>query len=613
MDCKDKIVDISGYNNQQLTELADELREQIISVCASNGGHIAPSLGTVELTLALLKVFNPAEVPMVWDVGHQSYAYKILTGRKDRFHTLRKLGGISGFNNIFESEYDAFSVGHSSTSISAALGLAVAHPERKAIAIIGDGALTGGMAFEGINHIGDLKPSNLIVILNDNQMSISPNVGGLQKALTDFLVSKSYNFLKKEAYDLSKFLPGNIRNTLLHGSRKMEESLLNIFSKNIFFEDFGFNYIGPVNGHNMPHLIKVLSKIDANVNGPVLLHVITKKGKGFSFAEKDPEIFHGIAPFNRETGEILQVSKRSFASVLGDELERLATAKNDVCAVVAAMCKGVGLDRFSKKFPDRFYDVGIAEQHAVTFAAGLARGGKKPFVAIYSTFLQRAFDQLVHDVAMQKLPVVLCLDRAGLVGADGATHHGVFDLAYLKMIPNFVVLAPFCEKEFVEMLNWAADYCDGPVAIRYPRGDVPDDKFAEFVLGKAVVDRAGSAVAICSVGNSLTDARELVDIMHKDGIDAKILHYNCIKPFDYTALDTALSENISEFITMEDGVLFGGFGETVSDYLCGKRAKVFKFGYGDEFVPHGTVDELKNKLGLKPRQIYKKFLQGRKM
>ena len=613
MDCKEQAIDISGYSEQDLTKLAEELREQIISVCASNGGHIAPSLGTVELTLALLKVFNPAEVPMVWDVGHQSYAYKILTGRKDRFHTLRKLGGISGFNNIFESDYDAFSVGHSSTSISAALGLAVAHPEHKTIAIIGDGALTGGMAFEGINHIGDLKPSNLIVILNDNQMSISPNVGGMHRALTDFLVSKSYNFLKKEIYDLSKFLPGNIRSTLLQCSRKMEESLLNMFSKNIFFEDFGFNYVGPVNGHNLPHLIKILSKIDANVTGPVLLHVITKKGKGYSFAEKDPESFHGIAPFNQETGEILQASKRSFGNVLGDELEKIASEKENVCAVVAAMSKGVGLDRFAKKFPERFYDVGIAEQHAVTFAAGLARGGKKPFVAIYSTFLQRAFDQLVHDVAMQKLPVVICLDRAGLVGADGATHHGVFDLAYLKMIPNFVVLTPFCEKEFVEMLDWAADYCDGPVAIRYSRGDVPTDKFEKFALGKAVVEAEGTEVAICSVGNSLTDARALAEFMTKDGIKPKILHYNCIKPFDYKILDETLSEGIREFITIEDGVLAGGFGETISGYLCGKDAKVFKFGYADEFVPHGTVSELKDKLGLMPRQIYKKFLQGRKM
>ena len=322
-----KAIDLSGYDLRQLEGLAAELREQIIDVCATNGGHLAPSLGTVELTLALLKVFDVEKTPIVWDVGHQSYAYKILTGRKQRFHTLRQFGGLSGFNNIFESDYDAFSVGHSSTSISAALGLATAYPQKKVVAVIGDGALTGGMAFEAINHAGHLKPSNLVVILNDNQMSISPNVGGVQKALTNFLVSKTYNFFKKEAYDLSKLLPENIRKTLLQGSKKMEESLLNIFSKSIFFEDFGFTYIGPVNGHNLAQLVKLLAKVDANVVGPVLVHAITQKGKGYQFAEADPQRFHGVSPFYIKSGKSKKSSELGYGSVLGQRFAGAGKAK----------------------------------------------------------------------------------------------------------------------------------------------------------------------------------------------------------------------------------------------------------------------------------------------
>ncbi len=608
-----RATDLAGYDVKQLEKLAQELREQIIQVCASNGGHLAPSLGTVELTLALLKVFDPKKTPIVWDVGHQSYAYKILTGRKQRFHTLRQFGGISGFNNIFESEYDAFSVGHSSTSISAALGLARAYPNEKVVAVIGDGALTGGMAFEAINHAGQIRPENLIVVLNDNQMSISPNVGGVQKALTNFLVSKSYNFFKKEAHDLSKLLPENIRKTLLHGSKKMEESLLNIFSKSIFFEDFGFTYIGPVNGHNLAQLVKLLTKIDANVKGPVLVHTITQKGKGYEFAEKDPQRFHGVSPFEIASGKAKKGSERGYGSVLGESLYELAQERDDVCAVVAAMTQGVGLEKFSQDFAERFYDVGIAEQHAVTFAAGLARGGKKVFVAIYSTFMQRAFDQMIHDVAMQKLPIVVCLDRAGLVGADGATHHGVFDLAFLRMIPGLVVLAPASGQELGQMLQWAAECKDAPVAIRYPRGKALSEDFGEFVLGRAKREGDGKQVGICAIGAALADARQLAEIMQKDGVGVRILRYNCLKPFDAKILQEAVKDGVREFITLEDGVACGGFGSCVSEHLCCQNVRVMNFGYPDEFVPHGTVDELKNSLGLKPSQIYKKYLQGREV
>ena len=383
-------------------------------------------------------MFDVEKTPIVWDVGHQSYAYKILTGRKQRFHTLRQFGGLSGFNNIFESDYDAFSVGHSSTSISAALGLATAYPQKKVVAVIGDGALTGGMAFEAINHAGHLKPSNLVVILNDNQMSISPNVGGVQKALTNFLVSKTYNFFKKEAYDLSKLLPENIRKTLLQGSKKMEESLLNIFSKSIFFEDFGFTYIGPVNGHNLAQLVKLLAKVDANVVGPVLVHAITQKGKGYQFAEADPQRFHGVSPFYIKSGKSKKSSELGYGAVLGQSLRELAKQNSKICAVVAAMTQGVGLDEFARDFPERFYDVGIAEQHALTFASGLARGGKKVFVAIYSTFMQRAFDQMA-------LTKSTCASKANKIGVASAVGEP------LAMFPPIV--AVFCSSGEAKLTN----------------------------------------------------------------------------------------------------------------------------------------------------------------
>jgi len=437
--------DVRKLSLEQLAVLACEVRQRIIEVTAKTGGHLAPSLGATDIAVALLKVFDPLKNRIVWDVGHQSYAYKILTGRNDRFDTLRQLDGISGFNNIFESEYDGFSVGHSSTSISAALGITVAEDLRglpvKTIAVIGDGALTGGMSFEALNHAGHLQ-KELIVILNDNTMSISKNVGGLQNYLSSMMVSKSYNSLKKQIWELSEnHLPTKIRRTFLHGAQKLEESLLNIMVPNIIFEDLGFKYVGPIDGHDMPRLVRIFNNVKNNMIGPVLIHTVTQKGKGCSFAEKNCTKYHGIGPYQENTGESLSSKDKSYSQVFGDYLCALAEDNEDIVAITAAMSDGTGLKPFEKKYPKRFYDVGIAEQHSVTFAGGLAVRGFKPFVAIYSTFMQRALDQVIHDVALQKLPVVFCLDRAGIVGEDGATHHGNFDLSYFNFVPDLVVMA----------------------------------------------------------------------------------------------------------------------------------------------------------------------------
>jgi len=597
--------DIREYNVSQLETLAKKLRSRIVQVCAKNGGHLAPSLGTVDLTLAILKIFDPLKNPIVWDVGHQSYAYKILTGRNKNFDTLRQFNGISGFNNIFESPYDAFSVGHSSTSVSAALGIS-ATTTQKTVAIIGDGALTSGMSFEGINNAGHLQKNNLIVILNDNEMSISKNVGALQKTLTNFLVSKAFNFFKKEVYDISNIMPENVRKLIIGSSRWLEGGFLRFFGENTFFKDLGFNYVGPVNGHNIPQLIKLLSKINKNVSGPVLLHVITQKGKGYKFSEANPSKFHGIAPFDIATGEVLGKSQKTYAKVFGQELMKLASKNKNIYAIVAAMTDGVGLAQFAQKYPKQFFDVGIAEQHAVTFAAGLAVRGKKPFVAIYSTFAQRAFDQIIHDVAMQKLPVVFCLDRAGLVGEDGATHHGVFDLSYLSLIPNLIILTPSCESEFTQMLVFAAAYTKGPIAIRYSRGKIDSRKAEKFALNEVEIVEKGEEIAICTIGTALFDGKKLLKLLFQDGHKPSLINFRALKPLDKKALEK-IREKFRCVITIEENVLMGGFGEKIASNLINNDIKVYSFGFEDKFVLHGEIEKLKEQLGLLPKQIYKKL------
>jgi 1-deoxy-D-xylulose-5-phosphate synthase len=601
--------DVRKLSLEQLAVLACEVRQRIIEVTAKTGGHLAPSLGATDIAVALLKVFDPLKNRIVWDVGHQSYAYKILTGRNDRFDTLRQLDGISGFNNIFESEYDGFSVGHSSTSISAALGITVAEDLRglpvKTIAVIGDGALTGGMSFEALNHAGHLQ-KELIVILNDNTMSISKNVGGLQNYLSSMMVSKSYNSLKKQIWELSEnHLPTKIRRTFLHGAQKLEESLLNIMVPNIIFEDLGFKYVGPIDGHDMPRLVRIFNNVKNNMIGPVLIHTVTQKGKGCSFAEKNCTKYHGIGPYQENTGESLSSKDKSYSQVFGDYLCALAEDNEDIVAITAAMSDGTGLKPFEKKYPKRFYDVGIAEQHSVTFAGGLAVRGFKPFVAIYSTFMQRALDQVIHDVALQKLPVVFCLDRAGIVGEDGATHHGNFDLSYFNFVPDLVVMAPTTGDELMAMMKFAADYSAGPVSIRYPRGKalVTNNAVEAVELGKSEIVKEGDRVAIMGIGSGFRIAEEIADRLADQGLKPWLINARFLKPLDISLLKR-LQKNTEYIITIEENALIGGFGSVVSSFYSSTPIKVLSYGLPDKFIPHGSTDELKEMFSLTPDAIF---------
>ncbi len=602
--------DVRRLSLAELKMLAQDVRERILEVTAKNGGHLAPSLGAVEIAVALLRVFNPRRDRVVWDVGHQSYAWKILTGRNDRFDTLRQFGGISGFNNIFESEYDAFGVGHSSTSISAALGINVADEmmgrKGRTIAVIGDGALTGGMSFEAINHCGHLQ-KNLIVILNDNAMSISKNVGALQSYMANILVSKTYNTLKERVWDLSHTLPTNIRRRFITGAQKLEESLINILVPNIIFEDLGFKYVGPIDGHDLPRLAHIFNKARHNIVGPVLIHVVTQKGKGCDFAENNARVFHGVGPYEEKTGASLSKKGQSYSGVFGDKLCELAAEHKNVAAITAAMTDGTGLTEFARKYPDRFFDVGIAEQHAVTFAGGLAVRGVKPFVAIYSTFLQRALDQIIHDIALQKLPVVFCLDRAGLVGDDGATHHGVFDLSYLRLIPNLQILSPCCAEELESMMDYAMHYDDGPIAIRYPRGNARLCEMEHPIIesGKWEIVREGEKVAFIGTGKGMIDAVEVAELFG-DAIKPWLINARFVKPMD-TALLDELKKKVDYIVTIEDGSLEGGFGQAVQAYFNGSGVMVHTFGIPDRFVTHGRVDQLKEMLGITPQQIHQKL------
>lgn len=512
---------------EELVTLAKEVRQRIVDVVSKTGGHVAPSLGAVEIAIALLNIFDLDRDKVVWDVGHQSYAWKILTGRNDRFETLRSLDGISGFTNRDESPYDAFSTGHSSTSISAALGLSCASRllnEKRAhhIAVIGDGALTGGMSFEALNHAGHLQPDRFIVILNDNAMSISKNVGGLQQYMARMMASRSYNTLKQQVWELSQSLPENIRRRFIYGAQKLEESMMNILVPNIIFEDLGFKYVGPLDGHDLSKLTPIFKRVRDNMVGPVLIHVVTQKGKGYSPAEKNASLFHGVGPFESSSGKQVCSGKESWSEVFGNSLCRLAEKRDNVVAITAAMSAGTGLSTFESRFPDRFFDVGIAEQHAVTLAAGMACRGIKPFVAIYSTFMQRALDQVIHDVALPRLPVVFCIDRAGLVGEDGATHHGAFDISFLSSVPGLIILAPSSAEELDAMLSWAASYQDGPIAIRYPRGTAfcSGSVIDEFMPGKAKLVCPEGNIALVGVGDAFHLASEVHKLLKDAGIDA---------------------------------------------------------------------------------------------
>jgi 1-deoxy-D-xylulose-5-phosphate synthase len=598
--------DIRCLSIEELNILAGEIRQEMLEVVSRNGGHLAPSLGAVELTLAIHYVFNTPEDKVIWDVGHQAYTHKIITGRRNDFHTLRKMGGISGFPKRGESVYDTFGVGHSSTSISAASGIAEAKclkgGDSKVIAIIGDGSMTAGMAFEGLNWSGERK-KDLIVILNDNEMSISPNVGALSSYLNRIMAGQQITKLRAKIRDFLKTVPG-VGEHVIKFARQTEESLKAFIVPGMLFEELGFKYIGPLEGHRLDHLIKNLRNVKA-LERPVLVHVITKKGKGYEFAEEDPSRFHGVGPFDMATGKTLTADNSipSYMEVFGRTMVQLARENHAIVAITAAMTAGTGLDQFSKEIPERFYDVGIAEQHGVTFAAGLATEGFIPVVAIYSTFLQRAFDQVIHDVCLQNLPVVFALDRGGVVGDDGPTHHGLFDYSYLRTIPNIVVMAPKDENELQRMLKTAVE-CGGPASIRYPRGSgvgAPLDQAPESIeIGKGQIVREGKDVAVIAIGSTVYPSLEAAQKLVDENIQVTVVNSRFVKPLDRTLL-CEVASSFKKVITVEENALMGGFGSAVLELF--EEAEITdvtikRLGIGDEFVEHGTQAQLREKHGI---------------
>ncbi len=581
----------------QITELADELRRFLIEVTSRTGGHLAPGLGTVELTLALHYVFNTPEDRLVWDIGHQAYPHKILTGRRDRFDSIRQYGGLSGFLKRSESEYDTFGAGHASTSISAALGMAVAAgargEDREVVAIIGDGALTGGMAFEALNNAGDLD-ANLLVILNDNEMSISPNVGAISNYLARILSGHTYTSVREG----SKTVLGTLPPPLKSYARRWEEHMKGMVMPSTLFEELGFYYIGPVDGHDLKSVVKTLENM-RDLDGPRFLHVVTQKGKGFEPAEGNPCVFHGVSPFNPDTGKLERKGKkaRTFTNVFSDWLCDMAAVDDNLIGITPAMREGSGLVKFSKVYPERYFDVGIAEQHALTFAAGLACEGLKPVVAIYSTFLQRAYDQLVHDISIQNLDVLLAIDRAGMVGADGATHAGTYDNSYLRCIPNMVIMAPADESECRNML-YTGFMHQGPASVRYPRGSGPG--VAESIpmeaipIGTGEIRRQGTGVVIMSFGTVLAAALEAAE-----QLDATVVNMRFVKPLDQELI-LEMADAHDYVVTVEDNVVSGGAGSAVNELLLaeGRQVAVLNLGAPDRHLDHGTQQQQLAECGL---------------
>ncbi len=601
--------DVQAMDEKELTRLGEELRRMIIQTVSTTGGHLAPSLGVVELTMALLHVFNPERDRLVWDVGHQAYAYKLLTGRLERFHTLRQFGGVSGFPRPAESPFDHFGVGHSSTSISAALGMAaardLAHGDHKVVAVIGDGSMTAGLAYEGLNQAGGLG-KNLVVVLNDNEMSISKNVGALSSFLSRKLSKRWVQRFKKEAESIMRQIP-KIGDDLADYARRSEDSLKSFFTPGMLFEAFRFTYIGPIKGHDLRMLTNVFRQT-RDLEGPVLVHVLTKKGKGYEPAESNPTYFHGVGCFEPETGEAKKFaacSLPSYTDVFGKTLCDLATRDEKIVGITAAMPEGTGLAAFAQKFPDRFFDVGICEQHAVTFAAGLASQGMKPVVAIYSTFMQRSYDQIVHDVCLQNLNVTLCLDRSGLVGEDGATHHGVFDISFLRHIPNLVIMAPRNEPEVQHMLATALAH-NGPVALRYPRGVGDGAALADtpevLPLGQGELLREGQDGAIVAVGSRVNPALEAANALFEEtGKSVAVFNARFVKPLPVAQL-IELAESQPFMLIVEENALAGGFGSAVLECLVDRDAlgstRIKRLGIPDLFVEHGQQKILRAKLGI---------------
>jgi 1-deoxy-D-xylulose-5-phosphate synthase len=615
--------DIRNFNVVELKTLCSEIRNYMVDVISQIGGHFGGGLGTVELTVALHKVFDTPVDKLVWDTGHQAYPHKIITGRRDKLKTIRKLNGISGFLKRTESEYDEFGAGHASTSISAALGIAAANKikgedYKKVIAIIGDGAMTGGMAYEAMNNAGFLK-QNLIVVLNDNNMSIAPNVWQISNYFNEVISHPEYNKFKGAIWDLTGKLD-QFGDRLRTVAGRVEAGIKAIVTPGMLFEALGFRYFGPANGHNISKLVKLFEQVKS-LSGPILVHVISEKGKGYKPAEGSKSEFHGVTPFDKITGEIIKKSNAapSYTSIFGKALVEIMKQNEKVVGITAAMPDGTGLSYVEKEFPNRYFDVGIAEEHGVTFAAGLATQGIIPVVAIYSTFIQRAIDQLIHDVALQKLHVVFVLDRAGLVGADGPTHHGTFDLSFLRYIPGMVIMAPKDEAELRNMLYTAVQNKIGPIAIRYPRGSALGVEvkpgFDELKIGKAEIINDGNDIAILAVGSMVNYAEKVVQQLKGKNISAALFNMRFIKPLD-TELLNEVTQKFKKIVTLEENSIVGGFGSAVLEYFNQMNYKndVKLIGIPDKFIDHGTQQELHKIIGIDPdgiSEIVQNFLESK--
>lgn len=615
LDKVDNIDDLKKLNKDELPNLAEDIRHFLVDNVSKTGGHLAPNLGVVELTIALHYVFNSPNDKIIFDVGHQCYVHKILTGRKKDFPTLRKLNGMSGFPKTRESIHDIFNTGHSSTSISTALGIATANKLKGkkdfAIAVIGDGALTGGLAFEGLNN-AKIDDTNLIVILNDNQMSISPSVGNLSIYLNEIRSNSLYTNSKKKIKSTLERIP-ILGNPLIHFIENAKNALRHALLPNsVMFEQFGFTYLGPIDGHNIQDLTKILERAKS-VRKPVLIHVITTKGKGYKPAEEKPDVFHGIGKFDPESGKITRSSSMSYSKKFSDTLVDIARKNEKIVAITAAMPKGTGLYEFSKEFPNRFFDVGIAEEHAVSFASGLAVQGYVPVFAVYSTFLQRAYDEILHDVALQKAHVILAIDRAGIVGADGETHHGIYDLSYLSHIPNMTIMAPKDATEFASMINFAVNY-NAPIAIRYPRDGYIEklcEKQDEIKLGTAETLLEGNDITIVALGKTVMTAMKVAEIFKNRNISAEVINARFLKPLDSSAIINSLKKT-HRIITIEDNVITGGLASAVESIIIDEKNVKFKkfFAYPDEFIKHGTTSEIEDEFGLTPEKITKQILKN---
>lgn len=602
--------DLKNLTYKEKEELAKEIREFIINTVSNTGGHLASNLGIVEITIALHSILNAPEDKIIWDVGHQSYVHKILTGRKEKFETLRKLNGLSGFPKTSESEYDCFNTGHSSTSISAALGMARARDikgeKHHVVAVIGDGALTGGMALEALNDAGSSK-TNLIVILNDNEMSIGKNVGGISKFLTRIRTRKVYNNSNKYIKTAVSKVP-KLGSVVIRFVRKVKYGIKQLAISNMLFEDLGFKYLGPVNGHDIENIEEILKKAK-DLEGPILIHAITKKGNGYKPAMEEPGRFHGTSSFDIESGKGKSPKKIDYSKVFGDALVKLANQNKEIVAITAAMEEGTGMTEFAKKFPDRFFDVGIAEQHALTMAAGMAKEGLKPVVSIYSSFYQRGYDQVIHDICMQNLPVVMCVDRAGIVGNDGETHQGIFDLGFFNLIPNITIMAP---KDFIElekMLEKAIEF-NSPVVIRYPRGGetkTPFEKHDIIEMGKAEIleTTEQSEITIIAIGKMVEKAIKVSELLSQKGIGSEIINARFLKPLDRNTIINSIKKT-RNCITIEDGIIEGGLGTVIKELIIEEKLKDIEmkaFAYPVQFIQQGSQEELENKYGMDAQSI----------